>query len=158
MPDAATLSVCPPSASLSVPSEIVRTSLVVEPSTSVAVNVIVLPLSEIAKIPAAVMVTSVEPLVFEEITDVVPVPAFTVRLPSLLTLPSTSVAVSVITLPLSEMDSAPAAVRVTPVLPDVFELIIEVVPVPAATVNEPSLEIEPSTSVEVIRSTSVAGL
>ena len=41
MPDAATLSVWPPSASLSVPSEIVRTSFVTDPSTSVALIVTV---------------------------------------------------------------------------------------------------------------------
>ena len=93
----------------------VHASFVVEPSTSVAVSVMVLPLSEIAKIPAAVRVTSVLPDVLEEITDVVPLPAFTVKLPSFVTDPSTSVAVSVIVLPLSEIESAPAAVNVTPV-------------------------------------------
>ena len=121
-------------------------------------SVIVLPLSDIARIPAAVSVTSVLPLVFDEMTDVVPLPALTVRLPSFVTDPSTSVAVRVMTLPLSEIDKAPAAVSVTPVLPDVFELIIEVVPVPAATVKLPSLVTDPSTSVAVISSTSVVAL
>ena len=72
--------------------------------------------------------------------------------------PSTSVAVSVIVLPLSEIAKIPAAVSVTPVCPDVLELIIEVVPVPAATVKLPSLEIDPSTSVDVMSSTSVVAL
>jgi hypothetical protein len=39
---------------------------------------------------------------------------------------------------------------VTPVDPDVFEFIIDVDAVPAPTVKDPSLEIDPSTSVPVI--------
>ena len=42
------------------------------------------------------------------------------------------------------------AVMVTPVEPDVLLLMIEVVPLPAPTVSEPSLLILPSTSVPVI--------
>ena len=89
--------------------------------------------------------------------EVVEVPAATVRLPSLLIEPSTSVPVNVITLPLSEIVKIPAAVNVTPVCPEVFELIIEVVPVPAATVKLPSFDTLPSTSVAVIVSVFVAG-
>ena len=56
----------------------------------------------------------------------------------------------VITLPVSLIVNPLPAVRVTPVLPDVFELMIEVVPLPAPTVSEPSLLTLPSTSVPVI--------
>jgi hypothetical protein len=90
-------------------------SLVTLPSTSVAVNVITLPDSEIARIPAAVNVTSVEPDVFDEITDVVPVPAPTVNDPSLVTLPSTSVAVIVMLPDVAENETIPPAVNVTSV-------------------------------------------
>ena len=58
--------------------------------------------------------------------------------------------VNVITLPLSDIPKPVPAVTVTPVLPDVFELIILVVPDPAATVKLPSLLTLPSTSVLVI--------
>ena len=56
----------------------------------------------------------------------------------------------VITLPVSLIVKPLPAVRVMPVLPDVFELMIEVVPLPAPTVSEPSLLTLPSTSVPVI--------
>lgn len=75
----------------------------------------VFPLSEIEIPLPALNVTSVLPDVFEEMTEVVPLPALTVRLPSFDTLPSTSVAVRVMTFPLSEILKAPAAVKVTPV-------------------------------------------
>ena len=55
-----------------------------------------------------------------------------------------------ITFPVSLIESPVPAVSVTPVEPDVFELMIDVVPVPAPTVSEPSLLILPSTSVPVI--------
>ena len=56
----------------------------------------------------------------------------------------------VITLPVSEIERPVDAVNVTPVEPDVLLLMIEVVPVPAPTVSEPSLLTLPSTSVPVI--------
>ena len=55
-----------------------------------------------------------------------------------------------ITLPVSLIVKPVLAVIVTPVLPDVLLLIIDVVPLPAPTVSEPSLLILPSTSVPVI--------
>jgi hypothetical protein len=64
-------------------------------SGALLVKVIVLPVSAIVNPVEAAMVTPVEPEVFELIIDVVPLPAPTVRLPSLLTLPSTSVPVIV---------------------------------------------------------------
>ena len=54
-----------------------------------------------------------------------------------------------ITLPVSLIVKPVPAVIVTPVLPDVLLLMIEVVPLPAPTVREPSLLILPSTSVDV---------
>ena len=76
---------------------------------------------------------------------------------SLETDPSTSVAVNVMTLPDSDIDNTPAAVNVTSVEPDVFDEIIDVVPLPAPTVNEPSLETDPSTSTAPIVNVLVAG-
>ena len=58
---------------------------------------------------------------------------------------------NVITFPLSEILSPVPAVIVTPVLPDVFELIIDVVPVPAPTVKLPSFAIFPSTSLNEVK-------
>ena len=55
-----------------------------------------------------------------------------------------------ITLPVSLIVKPVPAVIVTPVLPDVLLLMIDVVPLPAPTVSEPSLLILPSTSVPVI--------
>ena len=128
--------------------------MVILPSTSVAVKVIEPPLAEvdsvIAKIPAALIVTALAVEVVLNKVEDVPLPAPTPNTPSLETLPSTSVAVNVITLPTSEIVFIPAAVIVTPVCPLVLEFIIEVVPVPAATVREPSLLILPSISVPVI--------
>ena len=63
---------------------------------------------------------------------------------------SGDVLVRVITLPVSEIERPVDAVNVTPVEPDVLLLMIEVVPVPAPTVSEPSLLTLPSTSVPVI--------
>ena len=59
MPAPDTVNVCPPNASLSVPSDIVNTSFVVEPSTSVAVIVKLPEVAEKDAIPPAVKVTSV---------------------------------------------------------------------------------------------------
>jgi len=57
--------------------------------------VIVFPLSDVVSPVDAVIVTAVLPLVFEDITLVVPVPAPTVRLPSFVADPSLSVPVIV---------------------------------------------------------------
>ena len=73
----------------------VCSSFVVDPSTSVAVRVITFPASAVVRMPAAVIVTGVPPDVLELIIDVVPVPAPTVRSPSFVTSPSTSVPVIV---------------------------------------------------------------
>ena len=54
------------------------------------------------------------------------------------------------TLPDSDMERPVDALSVTPVEPEVLELMIDVVPLPAPTVKEPSLLILPSTSVPVI--------
>ena len=64
-------------------------------SGALLVKVIVLPLSAIVNPVDASIVTPVEPEVFEFIMLVFDAPAPTVRLPSLLTLPSTSVPVMV---------------------------------------------------------------
>ena len=71
--------------------------------------------------------------------------------------PSTSVPVNVMMLPDSDIDKMPATDIVTPVEPDVLEFIIDVVAVPADTVNEPSLVIDPSTSTAPIVNVLVAG-
>ena len=76
----------------------------VEPEPPDAFIVIVLPVSDNVMFVPASNVTSVEPDVFDEITDVVAVPAPTVNEPSLETDPSTSVAVNVMTLPDSDID------------------------------------------------------
>ena len=89
-----------------------------------------LPLSEIEMPLPAVSVTSVLPDVLEEIIEVVPVPALTVRLPSLLTEPSTSVAVSVSVLLEREMVKIPAGSSVT-VPPDSERSMVLLSPVPS---------------------------
>ena len=94
-------------------------------------------------------VTPVAPDVFDKITDDVAPPAPTPNVPSLVTLPSTSVPVNVMVLPVSEIEMIPATLNVTSVDPDVFDEITDVVPVPAFTVNDPSLVTLPSTSVAV---------
>ena len=60
----------------------VWSSLVIDWSGSVFVSVITFPASLIERPVEAVNVTSVDPVVFELITEVVPVPAVTVRDPS----------------------------------------------------------------------------
>ena len=74
--------------------------MVVEPSTSVAVKVIEPPFalvdSEIPRMPAALIVTAFAPDVVDSSVDEVPEPAPIPKTPSLLILPSTSVAVTVI--------------------------------------------------------------
>ena len=98
-------------------------------------SVIVFPLSEIAKIPAAVKVTSVLPDVFELIMEVVPVPAFTVSEPSFVIEPSTSVTVSVKVLPVRDMVSAPAGSKViVPPLNDKSSVLLSPAPSPALIV------------------------
>lgn len=64
-------------------------------SGELLVSVMTLPVSLIPSPVPAVSVTAVEPDVLDWISDVVPVPAPTVRLPSLVTNPSTSVEVMV---------------------------------------------------------------
>ena len=68
------------------------------------------------------MVTSVDPDVLDEITDVVDVPANTVNDPSLVTLPSTSVAVMVMLVPVALNVTIPPAVNVTSVPVDEFNV------------------------------------
>ena len=114
--DAISESLAPPAATVNDPS------LVTLPSTSVPVNVMVLPVSEILMIPATLNVTSVDPDVLDEITDVVPVPAPTLNDPSLVTLPSTSVAVMVMLPDVAENDKIPPAVNVTSVPVDEFNV------------------------------------
>lgn len=54
------------------------------------------------------------------------------------------------TFPVSEIERPVDALSVTPVEPEVLELMIDVVEVPAPTVSDPSLLTFPSTSVPVI--------
>ena len=112
-------------------------SLVTSPSTSVAVNVMVFPVSAIVMIPAASMVTSVDPDVLDEITDVVAVPANTVNDPSLVTLPSTSVAVMVMLVPVALNETIPPAVNVTSVPVDEFNVTGDDAPVNVKSVPAP---------------------
>ena len=80
---------------------------------------------------------------------------------SFVTDPSISVAVIVIVPPFDDVvsDNAmiPPAANVTPFAPDVFDKIIDVVPVPAPTPKIPSLVIDPSTSTAPIVNVFVAG-
>ena len=98
-------------------------------------------------------VTVFDPLVFDWIRLVVPVPAPTVRLPSLLTLPSTSVAVSVIVPPFVPVVSVTARMPppeiITSLPPLVFVVMVAALPTPAPTPIRPSLLTLPSTSVPV---------
>ena len=88
-------------------------SLETEPSTSVAVNVIEPPFvevdSEMANIPAALIVTAFEPDVFVVIVEEVPLPAPTPSLPSFVIEPSTSVA-AIVTIPLSPVPVVVSAI------------------------------------------------
>ena len=173
-----------------VPAPTVKEPSFVALRSPVLVRVMVLPTSEMDRPVPAVRVTSVLPLVLLEITDVVPVPAPTVKEPSFVVLRSplfvmvvvpavcarvmpvpdcrvklpplllrvlvydvvplweyvcssfvalrSPVLVRVMVLPTSEMDRPVPASRVTPVEPLVLLFITDVVPVPAATVKEPS--------------------
>ena len=107
-------------------------SFVVEPSTSVAVNVIEPPLDDvdslIARMPAALIVTALAPDVLDNNVDDVPDPAPTPNTPSLVIDPSTSVALNV-TVPaewLMEMMPVDCSVNDPPELDNV--LVYDVVP------------------------------
>ena len=117
----------PPAATLNDPS------LVTLPSTSVPVNVIDPPfddvVSEILMIPAALTVTPVAPDVLDKITDDDAPPAPTPNVPSLVTLPSTSVPVMVIFPDDADNVTIPPAVNVTSDPVDEFNVTGDDVPV-----------------------------
>ena len=118
--------------------EYVCNSLLVLPSTSVAVSVIcppfVLVVSLIVRMPAAFTVTPAAPAVFEVMSDDVAPPAPTPNVPSLLTLPSTSVKVFAMVIVLvARVRSMPApSARVTAPPPPERSSVYEVGPAPPA--------------------------
>jgi hypothetical protein len=105
--------------------------------------VMVLPVSDSVILVPAERVTSVLPEVLLDITDVLPVPAPTVRLPSFVADKSPPFA-RVIVLPVTEIVMPVPAVSVTSVLPEVLLDITDVLPVPAPTVRLPSFVVDRS--------------
>jgi hypothetical protein len=126
--------------------EIVCNSLLVDPSTSVAVTVTSLPDRETAAMPAPVNVHA--PPLLDSVLVTVVVPVKEIVCNSFDTLPSTSVAVIVISVPDLEAVAMPAPVIEK--LPPLFDKVMTGVVVPLPDNVCISFDIDPSTSVPVI--------